>query len=101
MSVAVVTILGLGIASYLLKSAGPLVLGGRSLPPAVERVTALLPGPLLGALVLTSTIVDGTAFRFDARIGGLLAAAVALRLRLNFVVVVLVAAATTALLRAL
>jgi uncharacterized membrane protein len=100
-SAAVVTLVGLGIASYLLKSAGPLLLGGRSLPPVVERTAALLPGPLLAALVLTSAVVDGNSFRFDERIGGLVAAAVALRFRMNFVVVVLVAAGTTALLRTL
>lgn len=100
MRAGVITFLGLGIASYVLKAVGPLVLGGRRLPPGLERLTSLLPGPLLGALVLTSAVVAGSNWVFDARIAGLAAAAVALRLRMNFVVVVVVAAAVTALVRA-
>lgn len=101
MSSAVLTFLGLGAATYLLKAAGPLLLAGRALPPAIERVARLLPGPLLGALVLTSAAVAGPHFFLDARMAGLAAAAVALRFRMNFVVVVLAASATTALVRAL
>ena len=100
MSGAATTILALGAITYLLKAAGPLVVAGRSLPPLVERVSSLMPGPLLGALVLTSTLVGGAVFVLDARLAGLAAAAVALRLRAGFVTVVVVAAAVTALIRA-
>jgi hypothetical protein len=51
--------------------------------------------------VLTSAAVSGPAFVVDARLLGLAAAAVALRLRANFVVVVLVAAGVTAAARAI
>ena len=94
-----VTILALAAISYGLKAAGPLVLGGRQMPPALARLAELVPGPLLAALVLTSAVVDGAGFRFDARLVGLAAAAVALRLRAGFVFVVIVAAMVTALAR--
>lgn len=101
MSAATLTFLGLGLVSYLFKAAGPLIMGGRRLPPALERLAALVPAPLLAALVLTSTMVVSGRFVIDARLAGLAAAAVALRFRANFVIVVLVAAATTAGVRAL
>jgi branched-subunit amino acid transport protein len=100
MSPATLTLLGLGLVSYALKAAGPLILGDRRLPPAVERLMALVPAPLLAALVLTSAFVDSGSFVVDARVAGLAAAAIALHLRANFFVVVVVAAATTAALRA-
>ncbi len=101
MSAATLTFLGLGLVSYLFKSAGPLVMGGRRLPPALEQLAALVPAPLLAALVLTSTMVVSGRFVIDTRLAGLAVAAVALRLRANFIVVVLVAAGTTAAVRAL
>jgi branched-subunit amino acid transport protein len=100
MSAAVLTVLGLGLVSYLFKAAGPLLMGGRRLPPAVERLAILVPAPLLAALVLTSSMVVSGGFVIDARLAGLAGAALALRLRANFVIVVLVAAATTAVVRA-
>lgn len=101
MSAATWTFLGLGLVTYALKSAGPLLLGGRRMPRSLERFAALIPGPLLAALVMTSAIVTAGKFQFDARLVGLAAAAIALWRGANFVVVVIVAAAATALARAL
>lgn len=101
MSPTNLTLLALGLGTYLLKAAGPLVLGGRRLPPALERLADLAPAGLLAALVTVSTFAEGTRWALDARAAGLVAAAVALRLRSGFVVVVIVAAAATALARAL
>ncbi len=99
MSRATWTFLGLGVLSYAFKAAGPLLFGGRRLPPAVERLAALIPGPLLAALVMTSAFVTAGRFQADARIAGLVAASIALWRGASFIVVVLVAAATTALVR--
>ena len=99
MTSAMATILALAAISYGLKAAGPLVLGGRQMPPALARLAEVVPGPLLAALVLTSAVVEGTGFRFDARLVGLAVAALALRLRAGFVFVVVVAAAATTLAR--
>lgn len=101
MSAASATLLVLSVITYGLKAVGPVLLGGdRRLSPRLQRVTGLLPVPLLAALVATSTFVDGRSWVLDARVAGLAAAAVALWRRLPFVVVVLVAAAATAAVRA-
>jgi hypothetical protein len=60
----------------------------------------VLPIPLLAALVVTSTLATGEEWSFDARIVGLVAAALALWRRLPFVVVVVIAGAATAVARA-
>ena len=63
------------------------------------RITGLLPVALLSALVAVQTFADGQTLVIDARLAGVLAAVVALVLRAPFLVVVLVAAITAALLR--
>jgi branched-subunit amino acid transport protein len=101
MSRAWTTILLLTAATYALKSFGPIVLGGdRSLPTRLTRLADELPAPLLAALVAISAFTDGTTWTLDARVIGLGVAAVALWRRLPFVVVVILAAAATALARA-
>jgi len=101
-STATVVLIGLAAGTYVLKAAGPLLLGGeRRLAPWLDRVALLLPAPLLAALVVTSTATDAGRIVVDARVLGLVAAAVALRFRAPFVIVVLVAAAATAAGRAL
>ena len=92
----------LAAVTYALKATGPLLLGGdRNLPPVIERLALLMPAPLLAALVISSTVVADRAWTVDARLVGLIAAAVALWRRLPFVVVVLIAAAATAATRAI
>jgi branched-subunit amino acid transport protein len=102
MSPATTTLLVLAAATYALKAIGPLVLGGdRQLPALVDRAAMLLPVPLLAALVAASTVVDDRAVVIDARLAGLAVAALALWRQLPFVVVILLAAATTAIVRAM
>jgi len=101
MSTAFVVIAGLGLGTYALKAAGPLLLGGRALPARLDRVAQQLPAALLASLVVVSTVAGDRALELDARIAGVVAAAVALRLRAPFVVVVAVAVATTGVVRAL
>lgn len=92
----------LAFGTIAIKAAGPITLGGRTLPPTAAAVIGLLAPPLLAALVLVETISDGEGhFQLDARLGGLAAAAAALALRLPTLAVVVAAAATAALLRAL
>jgi branched-subunit amino acid transport protein len=98
---ATVVLLGLALGTYALKAVGPLLLGGRRLPPALERPIELLPAAMLAALVVVTTFADGRALVLDARAAGLAAAAAALTLRAPFVVVVIVAAAAAALVRVL
>lgn len=97
-----ITIGGLCVATAVIKAFGPVVFGGRALPRVLARVIPLLAPALLAALVVTET-VGGSArtLVIDARVGGLLAAAVAIGRRWPLAVVVLCAAGTTALLRLL
>jgi branched-subunit amino acid transport protein len=83
-----------------------LKLAGWSLPARwlnddrLQRAAALVPLALLAALVVVQTFGHGRALTIDARAGGLAAGLVAVLLRAPFIVIVLVAAATAALLRA-
>lgn len=99
MSTATLVLLLLAAGTYLLKAAGPVLLGNRELPPRLADLVDLLPAPLLGALVATSLLVDAGAYTLDARLAGAAAAAVVLWRGGGFIPTVLVAAAVTALLR--
>jgi branched-subunit amino acid transport protein len=86
--------------SYGLKAAGPLLAGGRQLGPGVRRVLDLVPVPLLAALILVQSVSTGHRLVIDARVPALAVAALLVWRRAPFLVVVLAAAATAALLRA-
>ena len=89
-----------GAATIAIKAVGPVVLGGRKLPPRLGGVVALLAPALLAALVVTQAVAGDRRYVFDARLVGLAAAAVSIRLRAPLLVTLVVAAATTALVRA-
>lgn len=90
----------LAAGTYVMKAAGPLFLGGRTLPPTVQRLSTLLAATLLAALVAISTFTEGNSLNLDGPlIAGVASGAVAVRLRAPFAVVVVVAAAVAALLR--
>ena len=92
----------LGAALCLaLKLAGWLVPPAVLERPAVRRGAALLPLAVLAGLLVVQVLGDGRALVVDARVAGLAAGAVALALRAPFLVVVLVAAAVAAGVRAL
>ncbi len=96
-----VTIGALAVATAALKLAGPLALGGQPLRPAAMSVVELLASALLAALVVVETFGKGRALTVDARVVGVAFAAVLLMRRAPMVVVVLGAAAATALARLL
>lgn len=87
------------LGTYLLKLAGYVIPERVLESPRLRRLTGLLPVALLAALVGVQTFSTGTSLQVDARLAGLAAAIVALALRAPFLVVVLVAAATAAVLR--
>lgn len=99
MSDATVVLIVMTVGTFALKSAGPLVLGERSLPLRLQQMVDLLPAALLAALAIVSTVGDGRSIVFDARVVGLVVAGVALWRRLPFVVVVVLASAATAFAR--
>ncbi len=101
MSDATTVVLVLGVATYALKAAGPVLLGNRTLPDGVARVIDLLPAALLAALVAISVLVEGTTFVVDARLLGVAAAGLVLARGGGFIPTVVTAAAVTALVRLL
>jgi branched-subunit amino acid transport protein len=94
-------VLAASIGCYLLK------LAGLSVPAAwveqrwVARVVDFVPAALLGALVAVQAVTSGHDLVIDSRLAGLAAAAVALALRAPFIVVLVVAGATGALVHVL
>ena len=90
-----------GAATVTLKATGPVLLGGRELPPRANALVVLLAPAVLAALVVTQVVGGDRELVFDARLVGLGAAGVAIALRAPLVVVVAVAAAATAGVRAL
>lgn len=101
MSDATLVVLLLGAGTYALKAAGPMLLGGRTLPGWMERLSERAPAALLAALVVVSTVADSGRLTLDARLVGIGVAAAALWLKAPFVVMVIVASSATALARTL
>jgi branched-subunit amino acid transport protein len=101
-SAAVWTIVAVvGAGTLAMKGAGPVLLGGRALPPRVMAVVSLLAPAVLAALIVTNTVGGDHRYVLDARLAGVAAAAIALRLRAPLLVVVILAAAVTATIRAI
>ena len=78
---------------------------GYSLPerwmrsPRMAQVAACLTVALLASLTVMNTVASGTALVLDARLGALAVAALALWLRVPFLLVVVLGALASALLR--
>ena len=101
MSTVWLVVLVVGLATAAFKATGPVLLGGRSLPPAMADVVALLAPVLLAALVVTQAVGGDSELVLDARLVGVGSGAVAIAARAPLPAVVVVAAAVTALARLL
>ena len=99
MSALWVAIVAVTLASAAIKAAGPILVGGRELPPQVNAVITLLAPALLAALVVTETFGDDGHLVLDERALGVGVAAVALALRAPVLLAVALAALVTALAR--
>jgi branched-subunit amino acid transport protein len=86
-------------ACYALKLAGLSVPRRMLENPRMQRVAAVLPVALLGALAATQTFGEGRHLALDARAAGVAAALVAIWRRAPFLAVVGVASTTSALVR--
>jgi branched-subunit amino acid transport protein len=84
---------------YLIKLAGLSVPQRILQDRRIRHIAQLLPVALLAALVATQTFSQGHRLSIDARAAGLLTAAAAVLLRAPFIVIVVVAVATAALVR--
>ena len=96
-----VTIIAVALANAAIKAAGPLLVGGRDLPPRVVAVIALLAPALLAALVVTETFGEDRHLVLDERAIGVAVAGLMLALRAPVLSAVALAAVATALTRAL
>jgi uncharacterized membrane protein len=94
------TIVAVALASAAIKAAGPVLVGGRELPPRAVSVIALLAPALLAALVVSETFGEDQYLVLDERAVGVAVAGIALALRAPVLLAVALAAVTTALVRA-
>jgi branched-subunit amino acid transport protein len=96
-----ITIAVLAVGTFASKAVGTLVLGGSDLGPRAMNVTALVAPAILAALVVYETLgAHGGGITVDARAAGLGAAILAILAKAPMIVVILLAAAVTATLRA-
>lgn len=96
-----VAVLASSVVVLATKVAGHLLPERLLARPRVTRTAALVTAALLAALVAVQVGTSDGALAADARVVALVVAALALLLRAPFVLVVLLAAATAALLRLL
>ena len=92
-------LLAIAAGAYLFKAAGVLLGDRLAATGEIDRWAALVPAALLPALVVTQTVADGDQLVLDARLPGVLVGGAAALRGAPFWLVVLLAAATTALLR--
>ena len=95
-----ITIVAVALASAAIKAVGPVLVGGGELPRRAVSVIALLAPALLAALVVTETFSEDRHFALDERAIGVAVAGLALALRMPVLLAVVLAAFTTALIRA-
>lgn len=89
----------LAIGNVLLKTAGPVLAGGKQPSAPVSQIITLLAPALIAALVVSGTFTYQQTLVVDARVGGLAIGAVALLLRAPLWVALLLSVVTCALLR--
>jgi uncharacterized membrane protein len=89
------------VANFVIKAAGPVLLGGRELPRPVVAVIALLGPALLTALVVVGTLSEGDELRLDAQAAGVAVSGAAFMLRVPMLPAVALGALAAAVLRAL
>ena len=95
----IAAIIALGVGTYAMRLGGVLLRGRLKLSGAVQRVLQMAAAALLAALAGTAALMAGTDFAGVARPAGVLVGGILAWRKAPFVVVVLAAAATAALLR--
>lgn len=94
------TIAGATVVTAIIKGFGPVVMGGRELPPRVSGVIMLMAPALLSALVITSILADGDELHVGADFVGVVAGGALMVLtRAGVLTAVLVATTVTAAIR--
>ena len=101
MSAAWIAVIVVGAATVALKAAGPVFAAERELPVGASRVVGLLAPALLAALVATQAFAEGDRLALEADTVGVAAGGLVIWRTGSIVACVVVAAAATALVRAL
>ena len=94
-------VLALSGAAYALKLLGAVIIGQRTMPPAIERCLLLIPAALLAGLIAKDTFTTGQSIGIDARAVGLAVAAVATWKKLPFAIIIVLGVGTVAVIRLL
>jgi branched-subunit amino acid transport protein len=97
--VLIAAILTLAVGTYTMRLAGVLLRERLELSPALQRLLPMAAAALLTALAATAALTEDGGFAGIARPAGVAVGAVLAWRRAPFVVVVIAAAATAALLR--
>jgi branched-subunit amino acid transport protein len=97
MTWAAILILAAGV--YATKALGPLAMRRRRLPPEGSTIAGLVAVPMLAALVVVQTVTSGPVV--EPRLAAVTLAAVAVWRGAPFIVAVVLAGATSALLHAI
>jgi branched-subunit amino acid transport protein len=88
-----------GAVTMVFKASGPVLLGARELPARVNSVVEVLAPAMLAALVVTQTVGGDRELVLDERLAGVVVGGVAVWLRAPLLVVMVLAAATAAVIR--
>jgi branched-subunit amino acid transport protein len=94
-----IAIVVVAIASFAMKAAGPVLLGGRELPQPLVSVIALLAPAILAALVVVGTFSEDGRLDVDAQTAGVAVSGAAFVLRVPMIGAIALGSATAALLR--
>jgi branched-subunit amino acid transport protein len=97
---SVVLIAACAVITVAIKAVGPAALGGRELPGWFSSIVAMMAPALFSALVVTQALADGRDWAVGADTAGVALAGVAAWRGASVIVVVAIAAVTTAVLRA-
>ncbi len=94
-------VLVLAAGAFMFKVLGVVILGGRTLPPVLDRCLALIPAALIASIVVKDTFSTGQHLVVDARAAGVGVAVLAAWRKAPLPVVIVLGAAVTAAIRAL
>ncbi len=93
-------VFALAATAYGFKVLGLVLVGDRKMPPLLDRCLALIPAALIAAIVVKDTFSVGQHLQLDARAAGVGAAAIAAWRRAPLILVIVIGAAVTAVVRA-
>lgn len=93
--------IALALGVYVQRLAGAVLIDAERLSPAWRRVLDALPLAIISAVVALATFSEGGQLKLDARIAGVVVAALCANRRMPMLVTVIAAAVTTAAIRSL